>query len=90
MSLILYADHLVTMNPDNEVIPDGAVLISAEGRIQEVGEVHSIIDANPGVEVKRLKDRLLMPGLVNTHAHSGLLRGTAEGLARLGVAAEVH
>jgi 5-methylthioadenosine/S-adenosylhomocysteine deaminase len=30
--------------------------------------------------VKRLEDRLLMPGLVNTHAHSGLLRGTAEGL----------
>ncbi len=27
-----------------------------------------------------MQDRLLMPGLVNTHAHSGLLRGTAEGL----------
>ena len=80
MSLILHADHLVTMNPDNEVIPDGAVLIGPDGRIQAVGEVHSIINANPGVEVKRLKDRLLMPGLVNTHAHSGLLRGTAEGL----------
>jgi 5-methylthioadenosine/S-adenosylhomocysteine deaminase len=80
MSLILHADHLVTMNPDNHVIPDGAVLVSAEGRIQAVGEVRSIIDANPGVEVKRLKDRLLMPGLVNSHAHSGLLRGTAEGL----------
>jgi 5-methylthioadenosine/S-adenosylhomocysteine deaminase len=27
-----------------------------------------------------LENRLLMPGLINTHAHSGLLRGTAEGL----------
>jgi 5-methylthioadenosine/S-adenosylhomocysteine deaminase len=80
MSLILYADHLVTMNPKNEVIPDGAILIDNDGRIQAVGEVHSIINANPGVEVKRLQDRLLMPGLINTHAHSGLLRGTAEGL----------
>jgi 5-methylthioadenosine/S-adenosylhomocysteine deaminase len=38
------------------------------------------VAANPGSEVKRLKNRLLMPGLVNTHMHSGLLRGTAEGL----------
>ncbi len=80
MSLILHADHLITMNPNNEVIPNGAVLIGTEGRIQAVGEVHAIIAANPGVDVKRLADRLLMPGLVNTHAHSGLLRGTAEGL----------
>jgi len=68
------------MNRENEVIPGGAALIGSDGRIQAVGEVHSIINANPGVEVKRLENRLLMPGLVNTHAHSGLLRGTAEGL----------
>jgi 5-methylthioadenosine/S-adenosylhomocysteine deaminase len=80
MSLILHPDHIVTMNPNNEVIPNGAVLIGPEGLIQGVGEVSSIVNVNPGVEVKRLKDRLLMPGLVNTHAHSGLLRGTAEGL----------
>ena len=80
MSLILHADHLITMNEHNDVIPNGAVLIGPNGRIQEVGEVYSIINSNPGVEVKRLENRLLMPGLVNTHAHSGLLRGTAEGL----------
>ena len=80
MSLILYADHVVTMDVNNNVIPNGAVLIDSEGRIRAVGEVLSVINANPGVEVKRLEDRLLMPGLVNTHAHSGLLRGTAEGL----------
>jgi 5-methylthioadenosine/S-adenosylhomocysteine deaminase len=80
MSLILHADHLVTMNPNNQVIPNGAVLIGPDRRIQAAGEASAILEANPGVEVKRLKDRLLMPGLVNTHAHSGLLRGTAEGL----------
>jgi len=80
MSLILHADHLVTMNQQNDVIPNGAVLIGSDGRIQDVGEVFSIINSNPGVEVKRLENRLLMPGLINTHAHSGLLRGTAEGL----------
>jgi 5-methylthioadenosine/S-adenosylhomocysteine deaminase len=80
MSLILHADHVVTMDPNNNVIPNGAVLVDEQGRIRAVGEAHAVLDANPDVEVKRLKDRLLMPGLVNTHAHSGLLRGTAEGL----------
>ena len=78
--LILHADHLVTMNPSNEVIVDGAILIGTDGRIKAVGDASSILAANPSVEVKRLENRLLMPGLVNTHMHSGLLRGTAEGL----------
>lgn len=78
--IILHADHLVLMNDNNTVIPNGAVLIGADGRIQAVGEATAIISANPAIAVKRLANRLLMPGLVNTHAHSGLLRGTAEGL----------
>ena len=79
-SIILHADHLITMDQNNAVIPNGAVLVGSDGRIQAVGEAAAIIVANPSVEVKRLANRLLMPGLVNTHAHSGLLRGTAEGL----------
>ena len=80
MSILLHADHLILMDTNNTVIPNGAVLIGSDGRIQAVGEASAIIEANPGIEVKRLENRLLMPGLVNTHAHSGLLRGTAEGL----------
>jgi 5-methylthioadenosine/S-adenosylhomocysteine deaminase len=78
--LLLHADILLTMNAANAVIPDGAVLVGSDGRIQAVGEAPALIAANPSVPVKRLRDRLLMPGLINTHAHSGLLRGTAEGL----------
>ena len=78
--IILHADHLITMNASNEIIINGAVLIGADGRIQSVGEATEIVATNPEVRVKRLADRLLMPGLINTHAHSGLLRGTAEGL----------
>jgi 5-methylthioadenosine/S-adenosylhomocysteine deaminase len=80
MSIILQPDHLILMDQNNTVIPNGAVLIGSDGRIQAVGEATAIIAANPDVDVKRLKDRLLMPGLINTHMHSGLLRGTAEGL----------
>ena len=80
MSFILYADHLLLMDQTNTVIPNGAVLVSSDGRIQAVGEAQAVINANPGVQVKRMENRLLMPGLINTHMHSGLLRGTAEGL----------
>jgi 5-methylthioadenosine/S-adenosylhomocysteine deaminase len=77
---ILHADHLILMDNNNSVIPNGAVMVDSDGRIQGVGKESDIITANPGIEVKRLQNRLLMPGLINTHAHSGLLRGTAEGL----------
>lgn len=78
--ILLHADVLIPMTDNHAVIPDGAVLVGSDGRIQAVGEAPALLAANPGVPVKRLADRLLMPGLINTHAHSGLLRGTAEGL----------
>jgi 5-methylthioadenosine/S-adenosylhomocysteine deaminase len=77
---ILHADHLILMDKSNTVIPNGAVVVGSNGRIQAVGNAEAVIAANPGIEVKRLENCLLMPGLINTHAHSGLLRGTAEGL----------
>ena len=79
-ALILHADHVVTMDPANTVLSDAAVHVDADGTIAAVGPAHRILQAHPGVPVKRLRDRLLMPGLVNTHMHSGLLRGTAEEL----------
>jgi len=79
-SLFLHADHLIVMDEKNTVIPNGAVLVGTDGRIQAVGEAAALVGANPGIEIRRLANRLLMPGLVNTHMHSGLLRGTAEGL----------
>ena len=78
--VILSADHILTINRNNEIIDNGAVLVGINGRIESVGKASEIIAANPQIRVKRLADRLLMPGLINTHAHSGLLRGTAEGL----------
>lgn len=78
--IILHADHLIPMTEDNAVLTDAAVLVDAAGQIGAVGRAAELIAAHPGVTVKRLVNRLLMPGLVNTHMHSGLLRGTAEGL----------
>lgn len=78
-TLLLHADHVLTMDPQNRVIADGAVAIE-DDRIAAVGPAAELLAQYPGVPVRRLADRLLMPGLVNAHLHSGLLRGTAEGL----------
>src|SRR5512140_3059623 len=79
-ALILHPSILLPMTADNAVITDGAVLVGADGRIEAVGPAATLTAAHPEVPVKRLVDRVLMPGLVNAHCHSGLLRGTAEGL----------
>lgn len=79
MTLLLAADHVLTMDADNRVITDGAVVVERD-RIVAVGTAADLKAQYPAAEVRRMPNRLLMPGLVNAHLHSGLLRGTAEGL----------
>ena len=71
------ADQIVTMAPGHPVIEDGAILIE-DGRIAAIGP-RAAVNAE-GAEHRALRDHVVMPGLVNAHCHSGLLRGTAEGL----------
>lgn len=76
---LLCANHVLTMNKDNEVLVDGAVLVRA-GRISEIGKRVDMIARHPDAERRDMPNCLLMPGIVNAHSHSGILRGTAEGL----------
>jgi len=78
-SELIRADLVLTMDAHNTVIEDGAVLVK-DGLIADVGPAQELLARHPFASVRRLTDRLLMPGLVNTHCHSGMLRGTAEGL----------
>lgn len=77
---ILTADYVLTMNANNDCIANGAILIDAD-RIEAVGTFVDITARYPDVRIEHYPRTLLMPGLINTHCHSGLLRGTAEGLA---------
>ena len=79
MRQLLTADHLLTMAPGCPVIEDGAVLIE-DGRIEAVGPRAAVEPQASGAAHRALRDHLVMPGLINAHCHSGLLRGTAEGL----------
>jgi len=76
---LLEADFVLTMDAANRVLHPGAVLVEG-ARIAAVGEPAALARAHPDARRERLAKALLMPGLVNAHMHSGLLRGTAEGL----------
>jgi 5-methylthioadenosine/S-adenosylhomocysteine deaminase len=78
-AMILASDVLLTMDAANTVLRDGAVLVE-DGRIGAVGTAAELAAAHPGVATRRLRNAVLMPGLVNAHVHSGFLRGTAEHL----------
>lgn len=77
--LILSAAAILTMDPDNHVLTDGALALSGP-TIAAVGPRAELIAAHPGVPARHMADCVLMPGLINAHAHSGFLRGTAEHL----------
>jgi 5-methylthioadenosine/S-adenosylhomocysteine deaminase len=80
MKTIYRAAHVLTVDAKNVIINDGGVLVGPTGKIEMVGPSGDVIKANPAVPIVTLPSHVLMPGLINTHAHSGLLRGTAEGL----------
>ena len=61
---ILHADHLLTMDADNRIIEQGAVLIDQDGRIAATGSIAEVAGKHPAVPVRRLANRLLMPGLI--------------------------
>lgn len=76
---IMSADYVLTMNSNLDCIKDGAILIDGV-LIKQVGTLQELTQQYPEAAVTQYPKSLLMPGLINTHCHSGLLRGTAEGL----------
>jgi 5-methylthioadenosine/S-adenosylhomocysteine deaminase len=80
MAVIYRAAFVLTIDSANRIIEDGAVLVTDHGRIEAIGPAQSVIAKHPDLTIEHLKTHILMPGLINAHCHSGLLRGTAEGL----------
>jgi 5-methylthioadenosine/S-adenosylhomocysteine deaminase len=76
---ILTADLIITMDAGNRIVEHGAVAIDND-RVAMVGPGDDVTRAYPDWPIRPMRNRILMPGLVNAHLHSGILRGTAEGL----------
>ncbi len=74
------ADAVFTVDGDSTLFTPGAVELAADGTVAWVGDPGSV-PAAPGTEVRQLGG-LLMPGLVNCHAHSPmtLVRSAGDGL----------
>lgn len=68
---------IITMDNNNSVLLDACIIILND-KIIDVGKYHELIDKYPGSVIVDHGDSVIMPGLINAHSHSGLLRGTAE------------
>lgn len=77
--LLLTADAVLTMNASNDVLLQGGVLVR-DGQIAALGSAESLAALAPNAQRQDFGRAVLMPGLINTHSHSGFLRGTAEEL----------
>jgi 5-methylthioadenosine/S-adenosylhomocysteine deaminase len=77
--LIVFGDHVVTMDGDQPVLEAGAVVVD-DGRIVAVGPRDEIGARYRAEETLPGDGRVVMPGLINGHAHSAmtLMRGIAD------------
>src|SRR5215510_9242263 len=82
VSLILSGGTVVTMDPGNRVIANGAVAIDGTD-IVGVDTAASIAKQFRGRETINSTGQIVLPGLINTHTHAAmvLFRGLADDLA---------
>ena len=76
---ILTHAHVVTMDDQFRVFPDGAVAIE-QNQILAVGPSNEILAAHQANEIIDCGGKALIPGLINAHTHAAmsLLRGLAD------------
>ncbi|PVH73513.1 atrazine chlorohydrolase/guanine deaminase [Cadophora sp. DSE1049] len=72
---------IVTVNPDRDVILDGAILVRAD-KIADIGKSAALLQKYPEEATLDLTGRIIIPGLISTHMHTAqtLLRGAADDL----------
>src|SRR6476620_4108292 len=68
--IIITHGIVVTMDPHRRVIEDGAVAIEKD-RIVAVGSITEVTAAHQAPVVIDAKNMIVMPGLIDSHAHAG-------------------
>lgn len=69
---------IFTVDPRNRVIPRGTLIVE-DGRISAVGPSDEVI-IPPGMPVIDASGHALLPGLIDAHSHSSLMRGVTENM----------
>jgi 5-methylthioadenosine/S-adenosylhomocysteine deaminase len=79
MSFIFADGWLITMNDRREILERGSVAVDGD-RITAIGTRRQLEGQYPGAEVIYCSDRIVMPGMVNTHTHmfQTLLKGLGD------------
>lgn len=78
-SLLLRAPLVITQNAQREIIEDAGIAIR-DGLIAAIGNWVEIAQGWQGKKTLNLDERLVMPGLINSHSHAAMtfLRGRAD------------
>lgn len=79
MKTLIVNGYVITVDKDFKTIQDGAVCYEND-RIVEVGSTDELKSKYMDAQIIDAANCVVMPGLINTHLHSGLIRGTAEDL----------
>ncbi len=79
MNRLLTHATVITMNPDRDILEDAAIYIQ-DDRIQDIGATTTLLPKYPDCEQMDCRDRVIMPGMVNTHTHlfQTLLKGLGD------------
>ncbi|HCL81066.1 MAG TPA: S-adenosylhomocysteine deaminase [Nitrospiraceae bacterium] len=76
---IIRGDYVITMNEKLDVIRNGSVAVKGE-KIIDIGGSDAILKKYSSGNVIEGRDRIVMPGLINTHTHAAMVyfRGLAD------------
>jgi 5-methylthioadenosine/S-adenosylhomocysteine deaminase len=79
-SVLLKSDLIVAIDQDDHILKEGYVVVE-DDRIGEMGLQKDLDSRRKFDEIVELKNRLVMPGLINAHTHTPmtLFRGHVEG-----------
>jgi len=79
-SILIKSDVVVALNQEDQILKEGYIVVE-EDRITEMGLQKGLDSRRKFDEIVEMKNRLIMPGLINAHTHSPmtLFRGHVEG-----------
>lgn len=79
MKTLITQATIMTVDDDFQILHDAALCFEND-RIVAIGDNASLQQRFQDATIINASGMVLMPGLINTHMHSGLIRGTAEDL----------
>lgn len=78
-NLVVKHGIVISLDEKDRIFRDGAVIVK-DGRILEVNKTSRIEKKYKADEVINARGKVVLPGLINTHMHSGTIRGIGDDL----------